>query len=125
MLLKDKTVNRMWTFLLGAVTIMFLMVGTAMVTVENRYLNGVQHLVTAALCGYGLYRLKKAKVNVTDLPSEQRTMFSMGFLLAIIGMGFNVGLWAFGFILLLGGILGIEKKKSIQEWIKDFLKRKK
>ena len=125
MFLSDKTVNGMWTILLGAVTIMFLMVGMAMVTVENRYVDGAQRLVTAALCGYGLYRLKKRKVNVTDLPSEQRTMFSMGFLLVIIGIGLNVGLWAFGYVLLLIGIFGIEKNKGIFERIKDFFKKKK
>ena len=124
MFLSDNSINKIWIILLGIVAGLFLVVGTAMIVVDIKDLSGVQHLVTAILCGYSLYWLKKGRLNVTDLPKERRVMFSLGFLFAVIGIGLHVGLWAFGFILLLAGVIGKEKKGTLGR-LKDIFRRKK
>ena len=124
MFLSDYSINKIWIIILGIAASLFLVIGVAMITVDAEYLNGGQYLATAILCGYSLYWLKKWKLNVTDLPKERKAMFSLGLLLIAIGIGFNVGFWAFGFILLLAGVIGKEKKGTLGR-LKNIFRRKK
>jgi hypothetical protein len=93
--------SKSWKFLYSLASILFSVVGLAMIIFDTRYLYGIQYLITAVILGHAFFLSKKNKINYSN-PS-----LSLGFIFSVIGLTnpiFPFGLWGLGIILFLFGL---------------------
>ena len=98
-----KDYNKTWMGFLVFVTVLFFIVGLVMVTVDTRYLQGTQYLISAILFSFALYKIKSGKINI-----QESRPFIVGFIFTVIGLSINIGVWALGIVLFTTG-LKVEK----------------
>ena len=80
-------------------SILFVVVGIAMLFFDTRYIQGTQYLFTA-----GIFIVILRQVNQQKIIVKNYSRLSSGFVFTAIGLSINPGIWALGIILLLSGI---------------------
>ena len=80
-------------------SLLFIIVGIAMLFFDTRYLQGTQYLFTA-----GIFMIILRMVNQQKIIIKNYARLSSGFVFTSIGLSINPGIWALGIILLLSGI---------------------
>jgi len=80
-----------------------------MVTVDTRYIQGVQYLLTSALLFIAAQRLRAGKIHLHPKDKHVRAVFPLGFIFMVIGLNDSigtlmVGMWALGVVLFSMGI---------------------
>ena len=96
--------NKTWTGLLLIAGLLFFVVGSVMVTIDNRYLNGFQYLFTSALFFAALYLIRNRRLDIDDSSQKSVASFKMGFIFSVVGLNINVGVWGLGVVLFLSGL---------------------
>ena len=97
-----------WNFLLGITAILFSIVGIVMVTIDTRYFQGIQYLITAILFYSVLYLIKKNKINIKK---SAFTIFNIGFIFTVVGLSIHIVMWIVGLIFFFKGFLKNKKTK--------------
>lgn len=89
--------QKTWLILLSISSILFLIVGFVMFVIDNKYINGIQYLFTAIFFSLAIYLNQKKKIKLSN------PEMNLGFILAVIGLNINLGIWILGIILFLSG----------------------
>jgi hypothetical protein len=98
---------KIWIVLLSVVAIVLLTVGLALITLDRAIVNGGLYIITSLSFGMVAFIISKERI-VTNLLNP---LFSLGFILSIIGLvgpsvlSLNIGIWALGISLLVWGTI--------------------
>lgn len=101
----ENNLLKTWKILLGFAAVLFSVVGIVMVTIDTRYLQGIQYLSSAVLFFMALYLLTKRKINIQD-----KTQFGVGFVFTVVGLSINIGIWALGLMFFLSSLFSKKHK---------------
>jgi len=102
---QQKDFRKTWITLWSISTILFAVIGLAMIVFDNAILNGLQYFLTSVILGVAVLFTKQKKIN----PNFSNSKLSLGFIFLVIGLTSQlgpamIGMWALGVILFLSGL---------------------
>lgn len=102
---KTKDFNKTWIVLLAITASLFLIVGVAKTVMDKEFLNGIQYLISSLLFYVTMFFLIKKKICIQYKSTKSSVFLTLGFIFLIIGLNYNIGVWLFGLIFFIGGIV--------------------
>ena len=104
--------SKVWLALLGMAATIFFIVGTAMLLLDQNYLNALQYLSSSILYFVAMYLISKKRVDVRSSESGATKYLQMGFIFSVVGLNLNIGVWGLGVILFVKGLIKKEEFKG-------------
>jgi len=99
-----------WIWLLTIASILFLIIGVVMVTVNTKYLPGIRYLLTAILFLTAIKKIKNKKIIISDCKNDLKPMFFLGFIFSVLGLSNLYVLWPIGIIFFAFAVFHKNKK---------------
>jgi hypothetical protein len=106
--------SKIWIILLSVVAIVLLIVGLALIIFDQAILNGGLYIITSLSFGMVAFLISRERI----APNHLNPLFSLGFILSIIGLAgpsvlsLNIGIWLLGISLFVWGTISRVKKAN-------------
>ena len=96
----EKYLTKHWPIMASIVTTLFLTAGVVMAAIGNHYLKSIQYLLTALLLVITIHYIIDKGFDVKKRTELKFFLLNTGFILTILGLDTNTGVWAIGMILI-------------------------
>lgn len=102
-----KEAKNVWLSIVIVVSILFSIVALVKILIDRNYINGIQYLLTAIIFFVAFVQIKRKSIKL-DLKNP---MLNLGFIFSIVGLvspvwpGLQMGLWIFGIVFFVSGLI--------------------
>ncbi|NOR45546.1 MAG: hypothetical protein GQ534_08190 [Candidatus Delongbacteria bacterium] len=104
--------------------ILFIILGIAIIILDQAYIKGAQYLITATIYSVALNMIHKGKLVLESSKDKRSVNLNLGFIFSVVGITSPLGssmftMWALGIILFLMGMFYKSKEPKGSKEVKE------